>query len=221
VIGAALDDYLAEHGEAMKSPLVALCPMSIRKAGDDTASTQVAAVHVRLGQPGASITDRLQQVLESSHAAKDEVGSLSTEAMMDYAVLFFGLMEILNRSKLDRLIAPSYNLIISNVPGPGEEKMYLRGSLLEASYPISTLLPGVNMNATVLSHGNSLDFGLMGDMHSLPDIDIVARRMEVRFEELSNQVLGKAKTARKTARKPRAKTASKARPKRKSKAASR
>jgi hypothetical protein len=79
-----------------------------------------------------------------------------------------------------------------------------------ASYPISTLLPGVNINATVLSHGNSLDFGVLGDMHALPDLDIVVDHMLQRFTELERAVLGnkprKAATAT-AATKSRKKTA--------------
>jgi WS/DGAT/MGAT family acyltransferase len=214
VIGAALDDYLALHGEKTSSPLVALCPMSLRKEGDDTASTQVSAVHVRLGEPGSNVVDRLQQVVDSSHEAKDMVSGMSSEAMMDFGVLFFGLMELMNRSKLDRYIAPSYNVLVSNVPGPGQDDMYLCGSRLQASYPISTLLPGVNLNATVLSHGNSLDFGLMGDMHSLPDLEVVARLMVDRFDDLQQGILGKG-TRQKTAR-PKTKAKAKTKTKTKS-----
>ena len=65
IIGASLDDYLDKHGEPGSAPLVAMCPMSIRVKGDDSATTQVSAVHVRLGEPGSSITDRLQQVIDS------------------------------------------------------------------------------------------------------------------------------------------------------------
>jgi len=212
VIGAALDDYLEQHGERTKSPLVALCPMSLRQEGDDTASTQVSAVHVRLGEPGAAISDRLQQVVDSSHDAKNVASGMSSEALMDFGVFFFALMELMNRSKLDRYIAPSYNVLVSNVPGPGQEDMYLCGAKLEASYPISTLLPGVNLNATVLSHGNSLDFGLMGDMHSLPDLDLVAQCMMVHFDKMQLAVLGKstAKKARKIAPKAKPKARGKA-----------
>jgi WS/DGAT/MGAT family acyltransferase len=214
VIGAALDDYLERHGERTDSPLVALCPMSLRKEGDDTASTQVSAVHVSLGEPGSGPADRLRQVAESSHQAKEMVSGLSGEAMMDYGVFFFALMELLNRSRLDRYLAPSYNVLVSNVPGPGAEKMYLCGAELEASYPISTLLPGVNLNATVLSHGNSLDFGLMGDMHSLPDLEVVAERMVERFAELERELLGVRSAAKPrkaaTRARARAKTGSKA-----------
>ena len=52
----------------------------------------------------------------------------------------------------------------------------------------------MNLNATVLSHGNSLDFGLLGDMHALPDLDIVVKRMPVRFEELRQAVLGTSRS---------------------------
>ena len=196
VIGAALHDYLEEHRENTRMPLVALCPMSIRAEGDDSASTQVSAVHVRLGEPHASLSDRLDQVMESSRASKDEVQGMSSEAMIDYGVIIFGLWEILARTRLDQLITPSYNVLVSNVPGPGDKDLYLCGSRMLASYPISTLLPGVNLNATVLSHGNSLDFGLLGDMHALPDLDIVVQRMLQRFAELEREVLGKKRRKR-------------------------
>ncbi|MGI9288922.1 MAG: wax ester/triacylglycerol synthase family O-acyltransferase [Pseudomonadales bacterium] len=210
VIGAALHDYLEQHRENTRAPLVALCPMSIRSQEDDTASTQVSAVHVRLGEPDAGISDRLEQVIESSHASKDEVSELTSEAMVDYGVIIFALWELLSRSKLDQFIAPSYNVLVSNVPGPGDDGLYLRGSRMLASYPISTLLPGVNLNATLLSHGNSLDFGLLGDMHALPDLDIVVERMQYNFAELEREVLGKRRigmttrksTATKAKRKP-------------------
>jgi len=89
IIGAALDDYLEEHRENGQAPLVAMCPMSLRSAGDDSAKTQVSAVHVSLGEPTAAITERLDQVIESSNAAKEAVSGLSSEAMMDYGVIIF------------------------------------------------------------------------------------------------------------------------------------
>ena len=199
VIGAALEDYLEEHHERPTAPLVAMVPMSVRAAGDDTASTQVSAVHVRLGEPGADILQRLEQVVDSSHASKHEVEGLSAEAMIDYGVIIFGLWELMARTGIENFISPSYNVLVSNVPGPGDEDMYLRGSRMVASYPISTLLPGVNLNATVLSHGNSLDFGLLGDKHALPDLEVVVQRMLVRFEELHKLVLGKGTSTKRAA----------------------
>jgi WS/DGAT/MGAT family acyltransferase len=227
IIGAALNDYLAEHHEKPGEPLVALCPVSLRSQEDHSAKTQVAAVNVRLGEPDAALAQRLEQVVESSRAAKDAVSGLSSEALMDYGVVIFALWELLSRTRLDQFVTPSYNVLVSNVPGPGNDTMYLCGSKMLASYPISTLLPGVNLNATVVSHGNSLDFGLLGDKHILPDLDLVAQRMLHHFETLRGEVLGskpaaakasgkRANAGRKATPKPRGKAAAK--PARKSRA---
>lgn len=215
IMGAALDDYLTQHHERPDAPLVAMCPVSLRPQGDDSAKTQASAVHVQLGKPGASLLDRLAQVTQSSRAAKEAVSSMSAQAMLDYGIIIFGLWELLARSRLDRFVTPSYNVLISNVPGPGDEDMYLNGSRMLASYPISVFLPGVNLNTTLLSHGNSLDFGLLGDRHALPDLEQVVNLMLQHFKELQQQVLGRAASGRsragtKSASKPRARAKSKA-----------
>lgn len=203
IIGAALNDYLEQHHERPRVPLVAMCPVSLRTKGDDAAKTQVSAVHVTLGEPAAKLKDRLDQVVASSHAAKEAVSGLSAEAMMDYGVVIFALWEVLSRTHLDQFVTPSYNVLISNVPGPGDENLYLRGSRMLASYPISAFLPGINLNTTLLSHGNSLDFGLLGDRHALPDLDIVVERMLHYFQEMQREVLGsdQGKAVKKTRKK--------------------
>ena len=209
IIGASLDEYLGAHGEPLKAPLVALCPMSIRSESDDSAKTQVSSVNVRLGDPGVNVSRRLRQVVESSRASKANVSSLSAAAMMDFGVIMFAVLELLERSHLDQFVAPSYNVLVSNVPGPGDELLYLNGSRMVASYPISTLLPSVNLNVTLLSHGNSLDFGLLGDRHALPDLGLVAEGIERQFMAMEKAVLGKKPRARRKA------PAKKSRPKRK------
>jgi WS/DGAT/MGAT family acyltransferase len=218
IMGAALDDYLTQHHERPQAPLVAMCPVSLRPKGDDSAKTQASAVHVQLGNPGATLLERLEQVTQSSRAAKEAVSSMSAQAMMDYGIIIFALWELLARSRLDRFVTPSYNVLISNVPGPGEEDMYLNGSRMLASYPISVFLPGVNLNTTLLSHGNSLDFGLLGDRHALPDLEQVVNLMQQNFAGLQQQALGsaapgKASAGRKSANKPRARAKAKASPK--------
>jgi hypothetical protein len=170
-----------------------MCPVSLRPKGDDSAKTQASAVHVQLGEPDATLTERLDQVVESSHAAKEAVSGLSAEAMLDYGVVIFAMWEVLARTRLDQFVTPSYNVLVSNVPGPDSDNLYLRGSKMLASYPISAFLPGINLNATLLSHGNSLDFGLLGDRHALPDLDIVAERMLYYFQQMQREVLGRTR----------------------------
>ncbi|MBE9538211.1 MAG: DUF1298 domain-containing protein, partial [Proteobacteria bacterium] len=201
VVDGALHDYLEDQEENTGTPLVALCPMSIREEGDDSATTQATALHVRLGQPDVTIGQRLQQIAESSRASKDEARTMSSAALMDLAVIMIASLELVERTGLGRFFSPSYNVLVSNVPGPSADVLYLRGARHLSSYPISAFLPGGNLNVTVLSHGNNLDFGLVADRQAMPDVQYVVDRIEKRFAEL---VKGAASKKRVT---PRVKTA--------------
>ena len=206
VVDGALHDYLEAQGENTNTPLVALCPMSIREEGDDSATTQATALHVRLGEPGATSIARLRQIVDSSRASKDEARTMSSAALMNLAVIMIASLEMVDRTKVGRFLSPSYNVLVSNVPGPPQDELYLRGARHLASYPISAFLPGGNLNVTVLSHGNNLDFGLVADKQTMPDIQYVVARMEKRFAELAKGVKVKRRAtpkvkARKSTRK--------------------
>ncbi len=188
LVDAALHDYLARQGEKSAVPLVALCPISIREKGDDSATTKVASMLVRLGEPGAEMEQRLAQVIESATASKDEARAMSREGLMDFALVLAGLGEFLELTGLERSVAPSYNVLVSNIPGPGAKALYLNGSQMLGCYPISTLLPGANLNVTVVTLGNAIDFGLLADKHAMPDIEQIAEFIETRFAELERQL---------------------------------
>ena len=187
ITDAALHDYLAKHSDEPNQPLVAMCPMSVRDAGDDSANTQVATLLVELGQPQASLKDRLQQVAESARHSKADAKDMSKEGLMDFVLFVGGALELLQRTGLDRVVPQSYNVLVSNVPGPGTENMYMMGSRMQSIYPISTLTPGNNLNLTVLSHGNSLDFGLLAARGTLPDIDYLVERLDQQFAALARE----------------------------------
>jgi diacylglycerol O-acyltransferase len=193
-----------------------MSPMPLRGASDDAANTQVATLLVELGQPGAGLRERLDQVVRG---AKDDAREVSKEGLIDFVLFFGGTMELLQRTGLDQVVPQTYNVLVSNVPGPGTEDMYLMGSRLGAIYPLTTLTPGNNLNITVLSHGNSLDFGLLAARGTLPDIDYLVGRLNEQFAALAREfgvtarirrkVSGKKKTPGKT----RAKSKARARPK--------
>jgi WS/DGAT/MGAT family acyltransferase len=214
IVDAALHDYLARHNDDPGQPLVAMCPMALRDASDDAANTQVATLLVELGQPGAGLRERLDQVARSARGAKDDAREVSKEGLIDFVLFFGGTMELLQRTGLDRVLPQTYNVLVSNVPGPGTEDMYLMGSRLEAIYPLTTLTPGNNLNITVLSHGNSLDFGLLAARGTLPDIDYLVGRLNEQFAALAREfgvtarirrkVSGKKKTPGKTRAKSKA-----------------
>jgi hypothetical protein len=46
---------------------------------------------------------------------------------------------------------PTWNLVISNVPGP-QFPLYLAGARLQANYPVSVITDGMGLNITVMSY---------------------------------------------------------------------
>jgi WS/DGAT/MGAT family acyltransferase len=212
ITDAALHDYLAIHQDEPGSPLVAMCPMSLREDGDDTANTQVFTLMIELGRPGAKLRDRLQQVAAAARGSKDNAREMSKDALVDFVLLMGSAFEVFQRTGLDRVIPQSYNVLVSNVPGPGTSDMYLAGSRMEASYPISTLTPGNNLNLTVLSHGNSLDFGLLAAQGTLPDIDYLVERLDYQFKALAREYKVTSRTAPKPRKQNRTAAAAKVKP---------
>ena len=211
IIDAALYDFLTRLEEKPGQPLVALCPMALRDANDATANTQGTMLAIELGQPGSGLRERLKQVANSANNAKQDARKMSKAGLMDFFLFFAGVLEILQRTGLDRIVPHSGNVLVSNVPGPDTENMYLMGSRMEAIYPLTTIGAGINLMITLLSHGNSLDFGLVAAHGTLPDIDYLVERLDYQFESLAREFGVAEKTGRKT--RARRKTVSKAKTK--------
>ena len=64
---------------------------------------------------------------------------------------------------------PSWNLVISNVPGP-QLPLYCAGARLEANYPVSVITDGMGLNITVMSYCGHLDFGIVADRDHMLDL---------------------------------------------------
>ncbi|MCA1726309.1 MAG: WS/DGAT domain-containing protein [Actinobacteria bacterium] len=64
---------------------------------------------------------------------------------------------------------PVMNLIVSNVPGP-PIPLYSAGARVEAIYPMGPLLPGAGINITILSNMGSVDFGIIADRETVPEV---------------------------------------------------
>lgn len=185
VVDAGLHRYLEQIGRPVKQPLVVMCPVSLRAAGDTEATTKVSAIFVPLGAPGAAIGDRMERVMAALNSAKDNVRAFSNDAAMMYGISAFGLGEAADAARLGRYTGHIANFVLSNVPGAREE-LYLAGAHLKGIYPVSMLGAGVGLNVTLVSSGDRLGFGLVGNGASLPHLSDFARYIGEAFEELQS-----------------------------------
>lgn len=183
VVDAGLHAYLRETGRAFAHPFIAMCPVSLRGADDTAIGTRVSAIFVRLGDPGASMPERIHQVMHSIAAAKEEVGDMSNEAAMTYAVGLVALAGLGASTHLDRIGHPACNLVISNVAGANETR-YLNGARLLGIYPVSALAASIGLNATLASYHGSMDFGFVANAAAIDDPTQLARHTLRAYREL-------------------------------------
>ncbi|WP_039803219.1 WS/DGAT/MGAT family O-acyltransferase [Nocardia araoensis] len=166
----ALRRYLLERNALPDKPLIAMVPMSLRAEDDDeTNGVKVGAVLCNLGTDIADPLERLQVVAASMRDGKDMYRTLSCNQTMALSALMLSPLALNLVPALIPWTNPTFNIVISNVPGP-REPMYWNGARLDASYPLSIPFDGQAVNITLTSNAGNLDFGLVGCRRSVPQL---------------------------------------------------
>jgi hypothetical protein len=111
------------------------------------------------------------------------VEALSPEAVTTFTILVAAIAQTLDVTKIDSLLPPVANVLISNVPGP-QETLYLGDARMLALYPISTILPGSALNITVFSYDGDLFFGITSCSDVLPGMEDTADFIHEAFDSL-------------------------------------
>ena len=62
-----------------------------------------------------------------------------------------------------------HSLVISNIPGP-PVPLYSAGARVLGVYPFGPLLEGAGLNITVLSNMGTMNFGVIADRDTVPDV---------------------------------------------------
>jgi hypothetical protein len=84
-------------------------------------------------------------------------------------------------------VRPSYNLPISNVPGP-QRQMYFNGAHVDEIYPVSVVYDGMALNVTVCSYADRIGVGYVADRDVVADIDDLIPLTEKALAELEAAV---------------------------------
>jgi len=173
ICSGALRKYLKLHKSLPTKPLTTMCPVSVRPKDAVQEGNSISMIITTLATDVADPLERLEVIKQSSRAAKDKVNHLSREAATNYSLLLNAAVLATNAVGLGGTVPPPANLVISNVPGP-REQLYINGAKLVANYPMSVLVHSQALNITVTSYMDSIDFGLMADRETIPDVDVMA-----------------------------------------------
>jgi diacylglycerol O-acyltransferase len=196
ICSSALREYLLSHNALPDRPLIAMVPMSMRK-DDSTGGNKFAVILANLATHLSDPAARMRVIKESVHEAKTRYEQMTPTEAIDYSALtlapvLFNLLTGLRPKWL------SYNVVISNVPGP-QEPLYWNGARLEGMYPVSIVLDHNALNITLTSYGDELQFGVVGCRRTLPSMQRLLDYIERGLTELE-QACGMRSPARKEQR---------------------
>ncbi len=190
VCAGALRRYLGGAGELPEKSLVAGCPVSLRKPGDESTNNQVTMMLVSMATAEADPVARLQQIARSSRAAKGFTADLAGSYDTDISVpgmpgMVKTAARTLERSRLANLpgVRLPCNVVVSNVPGP-RQQLYSCGAKVLTHYPVSIPAHTQAVNITVQSYKDEMFYAITACAKALPDADLLRDDMLAAFEEL-------------------------------------
>jgi len=198
ICAGAVRRWLLAHDELPDVPLVAQIPVSVRT--DEQAGTygnRIILMSAPLFTNEADPVRRLMRTHESLEGMKERHRALPAGLLQDVnnfipPAVFSRAARLTFRLATSRPGRPTWNLVISNVPGP-QQPLYCAGARLVANYPISVITDGMGLNITVMSYCGHLDFGIVSDREQMPDVYELMGWLAEALEELRPKATTKTK----------------------------
>ena len=187
-IAGALRAWLMTRGQPAtgSTRIRALVPMSVvddEYAEPTSLGSQVTPHLLTLPVTEPSPLLRLHQVSYAFKAHRETGRAVSAAKLAEIAGFAPTTFHALGSRVAASHPARSYELAITNVPGP-QFPLYAAGARMRASYPVLPLVPGHALAVGVTSYDGFVYYGLNGDRAALPDIDVLASCLNEALAEL-------------------------------------
>jgi WS/DGAT/MGAT family acyltransferase len=185
-IDGALRRYLADHDVQLDRPLSIQMPVNLRSEDENERGNKIGVVMVDLAPSEADPYARLRDIGFTLRNVRNQVDGVPPVAVAQYTAVLAVLLELMQLFKLHKMLPPIADTLVSNVPGP-TRPLYIKGAKLEQMVPISTLLPGMQLNITLYSYSGTLHFGLVATT-GMEHLNDLASYIEDSFAELEEAV---------------------------------
>src|SRR3954452_11462944 len=189
ICAGAVRRWLIEHDDLPDVPLVAQVPVSVR-TGDEfgTYGNRILLMGAPLYTDIADPVERLARTHEALLEFKTRRDALPAALLSDAnnfipPAVFARAARLTFAYSTSRPGGPTWNLVISNVPGP-QFPLYMAGARLVANYPVSVILDGMGLNITLMSYMGHMDFGIVADRDQMPDVDVLMDHLRAELEAL-------------------------------------
>ncbi len=150
-----------------------MLPVAIRAKDDVGGGNAVGAILASLATDIEDPAARIAAIVASTKQAKQQLQGMTKAGILQYSALLLAPAMFQMIPGAAGRMKPTFNVVISNVPGP-EEPLYFRGSRLEASYPLSIPVHGQGVNITCSSYDGQMCFGFTGCRDTVPRLQRLA-----------------------------------------------
>jgi diacylglycerol O-acyltransferase len=199
-IAGALRGWLLTRAEPVTSGtrVRALVPMSVvddEFAEPTSLGSQVTPhlLNLPVGEPSPVM--RLHQVSYAFKAHAETGRAVSANKLAEIAGFAPTTFHALGARVAASHPLRSYDLVITNVPGP-QFPLYAAGARMLASYPVLPLMPGHALAIGVTSYDGRVYYGLDADRDAMPDLEVLGQCISEALDELVDTSATRGRAAR-------------------------
>ena len=183
VVAGGLRKWLQGRGIRTEGlELTAQVPVSIRPDEQHGAlGNQLAAIRGPLPVYVEDPVQRLEVVRAGMDGIKDSKQALGAEVIARFND--FAPPTLLTQAARLNFSTRLFNLVVTNVPGP-QLPLYMLGRELQDVFPVGFLPVNHALFVAIMSYNGQVNFGLLADYDSMPDLDVIASGIEASLGEL-------------------------------------
>jgi WS/DGAT/MGAT family acyltransferase len=183
VTAGALQRWLRSRGLRTEGlELRALVPVSIRARDEHhQLGNRLAAMRAPLPVYVEDPIARLRVVRRAMDGLKESKQAVGAEVLAGMQAL--APPTILAQASRLNFSTRLFNLLVTNVPGP-QFPLYVLGRRLDDLFPVAFLPKRHALAVAIMSYDGGMDFGLLADYDSMPDIEQLAEMFDASLAEL-------------------------------------
>jgi diacylglycerol O-acyltransferase len=187
-IAGGLRSWFLTRAESVSPQLriKAMVPMSVvddEFAEPTSLGSQVAPHLLTLPVAEANPVLRLHQVSYAFKAHKETGRAVRANKLAEIPGFAPTTFHALGARVAAQSPPRSYNVLITNVPGP-QFPLYAAGSRMLASYPVLPLVPGHAIAIGATSYNGKIFYGIDADRDAVPDVDVLGQCLVEALDEL-------------------------------------
>jgi WS/DGAT/MGAT family acyltransferase len=179
--------FLNELGQPVDKALFTNMPINLRRQGESNEGNMIAIVPVKLAHAEKDPYLRLRQIIENHRIVLKSAKKAHPKSFAYYTVFIHSFSLLYEMLNLSDKINPIANILISNIQGP-KKNMYLKDSLLQSVYPVSTMTPGGGINITLMTYNNTANIGMVCCNKEIKSLEPLAVYFKEAFDLLESSV---------------------------------